>query len=103
MEEKDDWTSGREGDRHPFTEINLQDEFVTPITLVLNYILNAYLTKKMRDYKTTIERISSASLAILEHTHTCSTAWDYSLIMSHYDHFKHFQPRSHDEICSSES
>ena len=38
MEEKDDWTCGREGDRHPFTEINLQDEFVTPITLVLNYI-----------------------------------------------------------------
>ena len=37
MEEKDDWTCGREGDRHPFTEINLQDEFVTPITLVLNY------------------------------------------------------------------
>ena len=38
MEEKDDWTGGKEGDRHPFTEINLQDEFVTPITLVLNYI-----------------------------------------------------------------
>ena len=37
MEEKDDWTCGREGDRHPFTEINLQDEFVTPIMLVLNY------------------------------------------------------------------
>ena len=37
MEEKDDWTCGREGDRHPFTEINLNDEFVTPITLVLNY------------------------------------------------------------------
>ena len=31
-------TCGREGDRHPFTEINLQDEFVTPITLVLNYM-----------------------------------------------------------------
>ena len=37
MEEKDDWTCGREGDRPPFTEINLQDEFVTPINLVLNY------------------------------------------------------------------
>ena len=37
MEEKDDWTCGREGDRHPFTEINLQDEFVTPFMLVLNY------------------------------------------------------------------
>ena len=38
MEEKDDWTCGREGDRHPFTEINLQDGFVTPIMLVLNYM-----------------------------------------------------------------
>ena len=39
MEEKDDWTCGREGDRHPFTQTNLQDEFVTPIMLVLNYII----------------------------------------------------------------
>ena len=38
MEEKDDWTCGREGDRHPFTQTNLQDEFVTPIILVLNYM-----------------------------------------------------------------
>ena len=27
---------------HPFTEINLQDEFVTPITLVLNYLLETF-------------------------------------------------------------
>ena len=41
MEEKDDMTCGREGDGHPFTEINLQDEFVTPIMLVLNYSIPA--------------------------------------------------------------
>ena len=38
MEEKDDWTCGREGDRHPFTQTNLQDEFIPPIMLVLTYI-----------------------------------------------------------------
>ena len=37
MEEKDDWTCGREGDRHPFTQTNLQDEFIPPIMLVLTY------------------------------------------------------------------
>ena len=38
---------GRVGDMHPFTEINLQDEFVTPITLVLNYttIAMVFLTE----------------------------------------------------------
>ena len=35
MEDRDDWTCWGE----PFTEINLQDEFVTPIVLVLNYIV----------------------------------------------------------------
>ena len=38
MEEKDDWTCGREGDRHPFTQLDLQDEFIPPILLVLTYI-----------------------------------------------------------------
>ena len=37
MEEKDDWTCGREGDRHPFTQLDLQDEFIPPIMLVLTY------------------------------------------------------------------
>ena len=37
MEEKDDWTCGREGDRHPFTQTNLQDEFLAPIKIVLTY------------------------------------------------------------------
>ena len=36
MEEKDDWTCGR-GDRHPFTQTNLQDEFLAPIKIVLTY------------------------------------------------------------------
>ena len=37
MEEKDDWTCGREGDRHPFTQTNLQDQFETPITILRTY------------------------------------------------------------------
>ena len=40
MEEKDDKTCGREGDRHPFSQLELQDEFIPPITLVLTYISN---------------------------------------------------------------
>ena len=57
MEEKDDWTCGREGDRHPFTEINLQDEFLTPITLVLNYTFNrnsgphAFMRQRLTEFK----------------------------------------------------
>ena len=38
MEEKDDWTCGREGDRHPFTQANLQDEFITPIMILRTYM-----------------------------------------------------------------
>ena len=34
MEDRDDWTCGDE----PFTQINLQDEFITPIMIVLTYI-----------------------------------------------------------------
>ena len=37
MEEKDDWTCGREGDRHPFTHTNLQDEFIPPILILRTY------------------------------------------------------------------
>ena len=37
MEEKDDWTCGRRGDMHPFTQTNLQDEFITPIMILLTY------------------------------------------------------------------
>ena len=51
MEEKDDKTCGREGDRHPFTQTNLQDEFIPPILLVLTYILtqfDLYLTLTVR-------------------------------------------------------
>ena len=66
MEEKDDWTCGREGDRHPFTEINLQDEFVTPIMLVLNYrlslfLVHSYHTNRMSE-KFNIFILSSAKL-----------------------------------------
>ena len=39
MEEKDDWTCGREGDRHPFTQTNLQDEFIPPIKILRTYII----------------------------------------------------------------
>ena len=42
MEEKNDWTCGREGDSHSFIQTNLQDEFVTPIMLVLNYMAVYY-------------------------------------------------------------
>ena len=45
MEEKDDWTCGREGDRHPFTQTNLQDEFIPPIMLVLTYTQHRYKLK----------------------------------------------------------
>ena len=38
MEEKDDWTCGREGDRHPCTQTDLQDEFITPIMILRTYI-----------------------------------------------------------------
>ena len=37
MEEKDDWTCGREGDRYPFTQTNLQDEFIPPIKILRTY------------------------------------------------------------------
>ena len=37
MEEKDDWTCGREGDRHPFTQTNLEDEFIPPIKILRTY------------------------------------------------------------------
>ena len=38
MEEKDDWTCGREGDMQPFTQTNLKDEFITPIMILRTYI-----------------------------------------------------------------
>ena len=49
MEEKDDWTCGREGDRHPFTQNNLQDEFITPIMIVLTY--KQFLSFGLADHK----------------------------------------------------
>ena len=39
MEEKDDKTRGREGDRHPFIQTKLEDEFKTPIMILLTYNL----------------------------------------------------------------
>ena len=38
MEEKDDMTCGREGDGHPFTQLDLQDKFITPIMILRTYI-----------------------------------------------------------------
>ena len=37
MEEKDDMTCGREGDGHPFTQLDLQDKFITPIMILRTY------------------------------------------------------------------
>ena len=53
MEEKDDWTCEREGDGHPFTKLDPQDEFIPPITLVLNYKdqLESFILRGMKKYK----------------------------------------------------
>ena len=47
MEEKDDWTCGREGDRHPFTQAKLQDEFETPIMILHTYTTGVNLAQNV--------------------------------------------------------